>query len=507
MKLSDIYQKLTCEKEWFFLPNPTTDITTVLPFSLNMPLEKNVLYISDLSEIPEQLKVTGLSFLCTNTKDTPIETYNTQNFIIAKHCNTIELFAQLSQILSEELNYTTSMNHLIYTVINNKGLQGIIDEAYKTLRNPIIIIDNSYKILAMNKEVVDVNERFKFQAELGYLLEENLEDIKSAKVYEEMRKTKFPHYGFDPKSGLTWINSLVYVYGIEAAHLGVIETGKKFTAQDQEFIHFLCNLISLELQKNDSYIRNHGIMHNVFLSELLEGIVSSPSLIDIRSRQLEWETSGNFCIMTLFDKSNTIFNKKASIISEYLRPIFPGSHWAVYENKIVFLLSLKDKNIQNLLDENSRLLIYLKENYLTASFSNIFKNLTGTTNAYQQSLKAFDLGEKLAPDMHYHLYLDYICNDIGGVLAQNSDIHNFYNEKVIEILNYDKAKNSNLLKTLDEYLTHIDDPSTAAKHLYIHRNTLFYRINKMQNLFNINLNNGLERLHIHLTIKFLESSS
>ena len=505
MKLSEIYQKLTCEKSWVHSSWSETQITTVLPFSKNMPYEKNVLYICDASELPIDFDVKDLSFLCTNTKNISLENYSSQNFILAVTSGTTELFAQLSGILSEELNYTTSMNHLIFTVTNNKGLQVLLDEAYKILRNPMIIIDNSYKILAMNKEVTSINENFNLQIQLGYLLEENLADIKSAKVYEAMRQTKLPYYSKDPKSGLTWINSLVYVYGIEAAHLGVIETEKKFTPQDQEFIHFLCNLISLELQKNDSYIRNHGIMHNVFLSELLEGIITSPALIDIRSRQLDWQTSGNFCIMTIFDKSHSLFNKKAANISEYLKPIFPNSHWAVYENKIVFLLSLKDKHFEAYLENDSRLMSYLKDNELVASFSTVFKELTSTTNAYRQSLKAFELGEKLAPQMLYHLYINYICHDIGGILSQNVDINNFYNEKVLEIWKYDTAKNSNLLKTLDEYLIHIDDPSTAAKNLFIHRNTLFYRINKMQTLFDINLNNGLERLHIHLSIKFLEN--
>lgn len=505
MKISDIFQKLSFEKEFVYSPFPDEEINTVLPFYGNMPLEKNVLYITDIKHLPETVETSGLSFLCTGNKKYLPNHYIKHNIILAHDTDTIELFAGMSQILSQELNYTTAMNHLIYTVINNKGLQSIIDEAYKTIKSPIVIIDNSYKILAMNKEINQISERFKLQNELGYLLEENLEDIKSANIYEVMRKTKLPYYSTDPKTGLSWINSLVYVYGLEAAHLGVIETERKFTAQDQEFINFLCNLISLELQKNDSYIRNHGIMHNVFLSELLEGVITRPSLIEIRCRQLEWQSTGNFCIMTLFDKGNLLFNKKAAIIGEYFKPFFQNIRWAVYDNKIVFLLTLKNKNLNSVFENNPKFLSYLQENSLIASFSNVFRELSGTSNAYRQSLKAFELGEKLDSDMLYHLYINYICNDIGSVLSQNTDISNFYNEKVMEIAKYDSDKNSSLLKTLDEYLTHIDDPTTAAKHLFIHRNTLFYRINKMQNLFGINLNDGLERLHIHLSIKFLEN--
>ena len=84
MKLSEIYQKLQCEKEWIHATLPETEITTVLPFSNNMPFEKNVLYISDASELPDSFDVSGLSFLCTNVNNVSLENYKSHNIIIAK---------------------------------------------------------------------------------------------------------------------------------------------------------------------------------------------------------------------------------------------------------------------------------------------------------------------------------------------------------------------------------------------------------------------------------------
>jgi DNA-binding PucR family transcriptional regulator len=57
---------------------------------------------------------------------------------------------------------------------------------------------------------------------------------------------------------------------------------------------------------------------------------------------------------------------------------------------------------------------------------------------------------------------------------------------------------------LQKYLTYPDNPTKAAEELFIHKNTLFYRIGKIKELFPIDLSNGEERLKIHLTLKLIE---
>ncbi|MGG1618897.1 helix-turn-helix domain-containing protein [Paenibacillus sp. NRS-1782] len=61
-----------------------------------------------------------------------------------------------------------------------------------------------------------------------------------------------------------------------------------------------------------------------------------------------------------------------------------------------------------------------------------------------------------------------------------------------------------LLPTLGAYLQYVDTPNLAAKTLFIHRNTLFYRINRIRELFQIDLSNGDIRLKLQLTLHFLK---
>lgn len=51
---------------------------------------------------------------------------------------------------------------------------------------------------------------------------------------------------------------------------------------------------------------------------------------------------------------------------------------------------------------------------------------------------------------------------------------------------------------------YVGNPVAAAKVLNIHRNTLLYRVNKIKELTQVDLDNGDERLKIQLYLKFLE---
>ncbi len=56
-----------------------------------------------------------------------------------------------------------------------------------------------------------------------------------------------------------------------------------------------------------------------------------------------------------------------------------------------------------------------------------------------------------------------------------------------ELMDYDRENGTDLVNTLDVYLKNSRSISISAEQLFVHRNTLKYRINKAQELLNINL--------------------
>lgn len=68
-------------------------------------------------------------------------------------------------------------------------------------------------------------------------------------------------------------------------------------------------------------------------------------------------------------------------------------------------------------------------------------------------------------------------------------IEQYYNSILGGVLEYDKINSSDLAFTLETYLDENCNVTTTAERLFIHRNTLKYRLRKIEELLNCNLHN------------------
>ncbi|MCM3152556.1 sugar diacid recognition domain-containing protein [Priestia megaterium] len=103
----------------------------------------------------------------------------------------------------------------------------------------------------------------------------------------------------------------------------------------------------------------------------------------------------------------------------------------------------------------------------------------GLRVSYQQAKDTLAVGSKLHPEAVFYCYSDYqipvLLRQSAG-FQENHDLLYHY-EKLKE---YDKKKE--LIETLTVYIEENGEGSTAAKKLFIHRNTLSYRLDRIQSI-------------------------
>ena len=281
-----------------------------------------------------------------------------------------------------------------------------------------------------------------------------------------------------------------------------IFTNRPFHRYDFELVQFLCRLAALDLQKNDFYGTNVNLQHSVLLADLLNGNVTDGETATVRSTQLGWVLSSSMYIVTIFDQNFGVFDRKARLVSEALHPLLPNSRWVIYDNKIVYFVSYPtDIYAEDVLD--SGLMEYLSKNRLTAAISGRFQTLLELRQAYQQSLAAFELGCRISPGQTIYWYRDCLPYHIGELLSRQAPLRSFCHPGVLRLAEYDQANQTQYLTTLASYLNHAETPLKAAEELFIHKNTLFYRIRQIKERLGLRLEEGSERMRIQLTLAFL----
>lgn len=111
--------------------------------------------------------------------------------------------------------------------------------------------------------------------------------------------------------------------------------------------------------------------------------------------------------------------------------------------------------------------------------SNSFSCIENFVSHYEQAHAALELGHKLNPEELVYLYQDYQIYDLFSEV-KNPDKLGRYCHPALAVLNqYDHENGSQLYKTLYVYIEKGNNIKLTSESLYIHRNSLVYRLNRI----------------------------
>jgi len=143
--------------------------------------------------------------------------------------------------------------------------------------------------------------------------------------------------------------------------------------------------------------------------------------------------------------------------------------------------------------------------HLSSSFSigigRSYSSLADLHRSYAEAEEALHLGRLTAGPGHVTAF-----SDLGFLhwlyhLPPECRRENPYLDKVQALAAHDAERHSELLPTLEAYLDLGGNAQRTATHLFIHRNTLLYRLKRIEEICQVDLNDPLTRLNLHLALK------
>ena len=101
---------------------------------------------------------------------------------------------------------------------------------------------------------------------------------------------------------------------------------------------------------------------------------------------------------------------------------------------------------------------------------------------------------------------DYILQHMLAICSENYSLQSFCNSALLKLMHYDKQNGTNFNWTLFHYVMKFRNPSELSAVLKIHRNTLYYRLEKIEEILGIDLQNMDTVYSLYLSYKILECS-
>jgi purine catabolism regulator len=126
--------------------------------------------------------------------------------------------------------------------------------------------------------------------------------------------------------------------------------------------------------------------------------------------------------------------------------------------------------------------------------------LVDLRDSYREARQAMSMARRLAePNPLYFGELNVYR--LLFLLERHPELDAFRQEIIGTLLEYDRAQGTELIKTLTAYFAHRGNLSQTAEALFVHRNTLLYRMERIREISGLDLDNPETRLSIELALR------
>lgn len=264
---------------------------------------------------------------------------------------------------------------------------------------------------------------------------------------------------------------------------------------------------ALEMAKAKAVSEAKKALRGNFLEGLLSGTLPRKEIDRLEGR-LDHDTRQPHAVMTFSWRQGaklSIRHLETAInwlLQNHHRPALV--HTYAESHVIVFQALKTTDEMESALDFARRIQQFVQEEHadveMIAGMSGPARNLIDWPIAYNEALQAMQLGERL----NINQIVEFGSLGVYRLLGQLEDlpqVREFADQVIGPLVDYDAQHRSSLVQTMDAYFSHHANISQTAESLYIHRNTLLYRLDRIQELTQHDLNQSNMRLALHLALK------
>lgn len=219
---------------------------------------------------------------------------------------------------------------------------------------------------------------------------------------------------------------------------------------------------------------------------------------------LDWDKRDTYlCIQLRSQKSTESIRSDSALGSQLAQTL--NSYYSFYRNRTLYLVANLSRGGQSPAAIRQLLAPYVRDSFMYGGISNPVDGLSQLRYGFLQTefvldyLSDNDLGIWLMP------YQDCALDHLRTIMTEHIPGVILAAPSLLRLRKLDEENAAEYYKTLKVYLTMERDIPRAAQELIIHRTTLSYRLRKIQELVNLNLEDPEQRLYLLWSFHLLDS--
>lgn len=435
--------------------------------------DKNTVYLGNITQ--EGLPTCPIMVLST---DTPIPLPEGSNSSTVRHEDFWDVFNLANELIYESLNAEASLFQLSQGALSGQSIVSLINSAATLLGNALILVSTDSKVLAHSTNYEIMDPLWKDNVNKGHYSEEFRQLVRANKDISQWGKqdgeTKIISLSKDVQKKLV---ARIIKDGHLVGSLIMIEHHSKISISHTKQLPLVGKILF------DSFLDNAGSTDDPFYTNILYSLLDQSDTAD--TLELITMTKATFpeemvvIVARFIRKMENRYLKRS--ISIELERIFPTGHPVQYKSYIAILvpsISVQQKEeLKNLADKESISL------GISWPFSDIFQ----FKRHFNQGVTCIKQAQHFGQNKDVFEYTDFSFYDLLYNYTGKLPLENYCHPELKKLKEYDRENNTEFYTTLRIYLENNKSLSATAKAMFVHRNSMVYRINRINQLLMLNL--------------------
>lgn len=480
---------------------PSKDLSLLAPelyVDGTMHLYANHVYLATVDHLPQRPTIEKNVVLVCIGESSRLNYYKEHATVLLIK-NKVNFFEVFKDLLEIHLAYQQWESQLLTIMTKSPTIQDAIDCSYVIFERPIMVLDNSYGIVAQTQQLAA--ESFNYPDNQEYL------DSDSFLIFSQKQDVSLDRHGafqLDFEAGITLC---VNLFNARDDYIGCLVIGfeaRPFIEGEAKLAEYLAEIITKIVEYNPSLLMSERSSLQDTLENLMQEIPLNPNQ---KMYLNSLNHNEDYVCLTVHYLQRFSALPVVYICSVFENMLTNSLFWS-QNNTIIGLVPTASMAAEiSKTQSKSKFLTYIHQMQIYVGISNAFADLNMIRTYYFQAEAAIEHGRLNEAAEHIFTFSDFALAEMVANSLGNFSLESYFPNGFAKLLEHDQDGGISYVDTLRVFLNSNLSYAEASRQLFVHRSTLLERIERIKKDLKVDLNDPDQRLQLQIILKALQLTS
>lgn len=319
----------------------------------------------------------------------------------------------------------------------------------------------------------------------------------------------------------------IYSENIEYGCVYIWEDKRLLSPVELKVIESSTPIIALDIHKKMSILEIESKDKTEFLKDLFSGREDRLRKAIERAAYFDFDINNSYSVIMIYIKNTDIYEKLKSNVPNYIHQLKIKLHSIIQriakngdykvisttrnESIVILFSSGADKSesrVKRDIQSFCEQILYYSEHehfkeYIYIGVGRNYDNPKKIWESNKEALRVLDYQKNLLSERVVY-YDDLGVYRILSFEGLQLELNHFYKEMLDDLVIYDKEKGTDLVLTLNNYFESEGNLKKISEMMFIHYNTVVYRLQRIKEITGMNLEKYEDRLNLQIALKIFD---